>query len=71
MGNWIDELTSTKKKQKSTTKMTPMQASLKTNEEQLYNILDEKKKLKPKLEIANLVGSADKKNFLYSGDSTK
>ena len=41
--------------------MTPTQASLKKNEESVYNnVLDDRKKLKPKFKIDEIVRTADK-----------
>ena len=67
--NWIDVLpTITKqynKKVHSSTKLTPIQASLKKNESFVYqNLLDKRKKIKPKFQINDLVRVADlKKTF--------
>ena len=68
-GIWIDVLpTITKqydKKVHSSTKLTPTQASLKKNESFVYqNLLDKRKKRKPKFQINDLVRVADlKKRF--------
>ena len=67
--NWIDLLpTITKQynnKVHSSTKLTPTQASLKKNESFVYqNLLDKRKKMKPKFQINDLVRVADlKKRF--------
>ena len=63
-GNWIDVLqTITKqynKRIKSSTKLTPIQASLKMNEGFVYkNILDKREKITPKFQINDLVGTAN------------
>ena len=63
-GNWIDVLpTITKQyndRKHSSTKMTPIHASLKKNEGYVYkNLLDKRKRIKPKNEIGDLVRTAD------------
>ena len=71
-GNWIDVLpTITKQynnKVHSSTKLTPIQASLKKNEGYVYkNLLDKRKKKTPKFQINDLVRTADlKKKFSKS-----
>ena len=65
-GNWIDVLaTITKQYNKrihSSTKLTPIQASLKKNEGYVYkNLLDKRKKIKPKFQINDLIRTADLK----------
>ena len=74
-GNWIDVLpTITKQynnKVHSSTKLTPIQASMKKNEGFVYkNLLDKRKKVKPKYEINNLVRTADLKRTFSKGDTT-
>ena len=74
-GNWIDVLpTITKqynKKVHSSTKLTPIQASLKKNEGFVYkNLLDKRKKVKPKFQINDLVRVADLKKTFSKGDTT-
>ena len=74
-GNWIDVLqTITKQynnKTHSSTKLTPTQASLKKNEGYVYkNLLDKRKKVKPKNEIGDLVRTADLKKTFSKGDTT-
>ena len=74
-GNWIDVLqTITKQynnKTHSSTKLTPTQASLKKNEGYVYkNLLDKRKKVKPKYEIVDLVRTADLKRTFSKGDTT-
>ena len=55
----------------SSTKLTPIQASLKKNEGYVYkNLLDKRKKIKPKFEISNLVRTADLKKPFSKGDTT-
>ena len=67
--NWIDVLAKITKQYNnrihSSTKSTPTQASLKKNEGYVYkNLLDKRKKIKPKYEIGDLVRTADlKKTF--------
>ena len=55
----------------STIKLTPIQASLKENEEYVYqNLIDKRKKIKPKYEINDLVRTADLKKTFSKGDTT-
>ena len=73
--NWIDILpTITKQynnKVHSSTKLTPIQASLKKNEGYVYkNLLDKRKKVKPKFQINDLVRTADLKKTFSKGDTT-
>ena len=68
-GNWIDLLpTITKQynnKVHSSTKLTPIQASF------VYkNLLDKRKKIKPKFQINDLVRTADLKRTFSKGDTT-
>ena len=63
-GNWVDILPNITKQYTnrihSSTKLTPIQASLKKNEGCVYkNLLDKRKKIKPKYEIDDLVRTAD------------
>ena len=72
---WIDVLqTITKQynnKVHSSTKLTPIQASLKKNEDYVYKILlDKRKKKKPKYEIGDLVRTADLKRTFSKSDTT-
>ena len=74
-GNWIDILpTITKQynnKVHSSTKLTPIQASLKKNEGYVYkNLLDKRKKVQPKFQINDLVRTADLKKTFSKGDTT-
>ena len=74
-GNWIDVLpTITKQynnKVHSSTKLTPIQASLKKNGGYVYkNLLDKRKKVKPKFQINNLVRTADLKKTFSKSDTT-
>ena len=74
-GNWIDILPTITKQYNnrvhSSTKLTPIQASMKKNEGFVYkNLLDKRKKIKPKYEIGNLVRTADLKKTFSKGDTT-
>ena len=74
-GNWIDVLpTLTKQynnKVHSSTKLTPIQASLKKNEGYVYkNLLDKRKKKTPKFQINDLVRTADLKKTFSKSDMT-
>ena len=74
-GNWIDVLpTITKqynKKVHSSTKLTPIQASLKKNEGYVYKrLLDKRKKIKPKVQLNDLVRTADLRKTFSKGDTT-
>ena len=73
--NWIDVLQTITKQYNnrvhSSTKLTPIQASMKKNEGFVYkNLLDKRKKIKPKYEIGNLVRTADLKKTFSKGDTT-
>ena len=73
--NWIDILPTITKQYNnrvhSTTKLTPIQASLKKNEGFVYkNLLDKRKKVKPKFQINDLVRTADLKRTFSKGDTT-
>ena len=72
---WIDILpTITKQynnKVHSSTKLTPIQASLKKNEGFVHkNLIDKRNKIKPKFQINDLVRTADLKKTLSKGDTT-
>ena len=55
----------------SSTKLTPIQASLKKNEGYVYkNLLDKRNKIKPKFQINDLVRTADLKRTFSKGDTT-
>ena len=55
----------------SSTKLSPKDASLKKNEGYVYkNLLDKRKKIKPKYEIGDLVRTADLKTTFSKGDTT-
>ena len=73
--NWIDVLQTITKQYNnrihSSTKLTPIQASLKKNEGFVYkNLLDKRKKVKPKFQINDLVRTADLKKTFSKGDTT-
>ena len=73
--NWIDVLqTITKQynnKVHSSTKLTPIQASLKKNEGYVYKkLLDKRKKVTPKFQVNDLVRTADLKRTFSKGDIT-
>ena len=62
--NWVDEIDSVINKYNnkihSTIKLTPSQASLKENEVFVYkNLIDKRKKIKPKYKINDLVRTLD------------
>ena len=72
---WIDILpTITEQynnRRHTSTKLTPKDASLKKNEGFVYkNLLDKRKKVKPKYEIGDLVRTADLKKTFSKGDTT-
>ena len=74
-GNWIDVLHIITKHYNnrihSSTKLTPIQASLKKNEGYVYNnLLQKGKKVKPKFQINDLVKTADLKKTFSKGDTT-
>ena len=72
---WIDVLPKITKlynnRVQSSTKLTPIQASLKKIDGHVYkNILDKRKEIKPKDEIGDLVRTADLKKTFSKGDTT-
>ena len=72
--NWIDILPTITKQYNnrihSSTKLSPKDASLKKNERLVYkNLLDKRKKVKPKYEIGDLVKTADLKKTFSKGDT--
>ena len=74
-GNWIDILQTITKQYNnrihSSTKLSPKDASLKKNEGYVYkNLLDKRKKIKPKFQINDLVRTADLKKKFSKGDTT-
>ena len=73
--NWIDILPTITKQYNnrihSSTKLSPKDASLKKNEGYVYkNLLDKRKKVKPKFQINDLVRTADLKRTFSKGDTT-
>ena len=55
----------------SSTKLTPIQASLKKNEGYVYNnLLDKRKRVYPKFQVNNLYRVADLKKTFSKGDTT-
>ena len=74
-GNWIDILQTITKQYNNrvhtSTKLSPKDASLKKNESYVYkNLLDKRKKLKPKFQLNDLVRTADLKKTFSKGDTT-
>ena len=74
-GNWIDVLPTITKQYNnrihSSTKLAPIQASLKKNEGFVYkNLTDKRKKVKSKFQIKDLVRTADLKRTFSKGDTT-
>ena len=74
-GNWIDVLPKITKQYNnrihSSTKLTPVQASLKKNEGLVYkNLLDKGNKRTPKFQINDLVRTADLKKTFSKSDTT-
>ena len=74
-GNWIDILPTITKQYNnpihSSTKLTPIQAGLKKNEGYVYkNLLDKRKKVKPKFQMNDFVRTADLKKTFSKGDTT-
>ena len=74
-GNWIDILPTITKQYNnrihSSTKLSPIQASLKKNEGYVNkNLLDKRKKVKSKFQINDLVRVADLKRTFSKGDTT-
>ena len=73
--NWLNELPSVIKQYNNTihhsTKMTPIQASKKSNQKLVYNNLrDDRVKRQPKFKLGQLVRTADIKKVFSKGDST-
>ena len=73
--NWIEVLPGITKKynirRRSSTKLTPVQASLKKNEGFLYNnLIDKRKKIKPNFLVDDLVRIADLKKTFSKSDTT-
>ena len=73
--NWIDILPKITKEYNnrihSSTKLTPIQASLKKNEVFVYNnLIDKRQKVTPKFQVNDLVITADLKKTFSKGDTT-
>ena len=73
--SWINELLPVMKKYNNTihhsTKMTPIQASKKSNEKIIFdNLKDDRVKQKPKFKLGQLIRVADIKKVFSKGDST-
>ena len=73
--DWLSELSSVIKKYNNTihssTKMTPIQASKKVNEKEVFsNLRDDRVKRQPKFKLGELVRTADIKQVFSKGDST-
>ena len=73
--NWIDVLPTITEQYNnrihSSNKLSPKDASLKKNEGVVYkNLLDKRKKVKPKFQINDLVRTADLKKTFSQGDTT-
>ena len=73
--DWLSELPSVIKKYNNTihhsTKMTPIQASKKSNERKVFsNLKDNREIQKPKFKLGQLVRTADIKRVFSKGDST-
>ena len=74
--DWLSKLSPVIKQYNNTihrsTKMTPNQASKKSNEKTVYsNLQDKRRKLIPKYKLGQLVRTADNKKVFSKGDSTK
>ena len=72
---WIDVLPILTKqynnRKHSSTKLSPIQASLKKNEGYVYkNLLDKRKKVTPKFQVNDLIRTADIKKTFSKGDTT-
>ena len=69
---WIDVLpTITKQYNNKIRSSTKIQGSLKKNEDYVYkNLMDKRKKIKPKYKIGDLVRTADLKKTFSKGDTT-
>ena len=73
--DWLSELPSVIKQYnntiRSSTKMTPIQASKKSDEKEVYsNLKDNREIHKPKYKLSQLVRTADIKRVFSKGDST-
>ena len=74
IADWLSELPSVIKQCNNTfhhsIKMTPNQASKKSNEEVYSNLQEKRRKLNPKYKLGHLVRTADSKKVFSKGDST-
>ena len=73
--DWLSELPSVVKQYNNTihhsTKMTPIQASKKVNEKEVFsNLRDDREVRKPKFKLGDLVRTSDIKKVFSKGDST-
>ena len=73
--DWLSELPSVIKKNNiaihSSTKMTPNQASKKSNEKTVFdNLREDRQKQRPKFKLGDLIRTADIKKVFSRGDST-
>ena len=73
--SWVDIIPTITKQNNnrilSSTKLTPIQASLKKNEGYVYNnLLDKRKRIKPKFQVNDLVRVADLRKTFSKGDTT-
>ena len=74
-GNWIDVLPKVTKQYNNrihtSTKLTPIKASLKKNESYVHNnFMEKRKKIKPKFEVNDLVRTVDLKKTFSKGHTT-
>ena len=74
-GNWIDVLPKISKqcniRVHTSTKLTPIQASLKKNEGYVYkNIIEKRKRVKPKFPVNDVVRTADSERTFSKRDTT-
>ena len=73
--DWVSELPSVIKKYNNTihhsTKMTPIQASKKSNKKIVFaNLRDDREKQQPKYKLGQVIRTADIKRVFSKGDST-
>ena len=74
-GNWVDILPKITKQYNirvhSSTKLSPIQASVKNNERYVYhNLLEKRKKVKPKFQVEHLIRTANSKKIFSKRDTT-
>ena len=74
IADWLSELPSVIKRNNNTihnsTKMTPIQASKKSNEKEVYNLQDRRVRQQTKINLGQVVRTADIKRVFSQGDST-